>query len=105
MAHHEPQPLPIAVRVFPDLASPKAAGRSRRLGPRPEGILVIDTETRTDATQKLSFGSSRLIVGGHCVEEVLFYADDLPEEDHRILERYVATHRTKASAVSAPTPG
>ena len=92
MAHHEPQSLPIAVRVFPDWAGAKA-GRSRRLGPRPEGMLVIDTETRIDATQKLTFGSSRLIVGGNCLEEVLFYADDLPEEDRRTLQHYVETHR------------
>jgi hypothetical protein len=56
-------------------------------------MLVIDTEARTDATQKLTFGRSRLIVGGRCLEEVLFYVDDLPEEDRQTLERYVSTHR------------
>jgi len=60
-------------------------------------MLVWDTETRIDATQRLTFGSYRFIVGGHCLEEGLFYADDLPEEDRRILEQYIATHVADAA--------
>jgi hypothetical protein len=56
-------------------------------------MLVFDTETRTDATQRLTFGSYRFFVGGQCLKESLFYGDDLPEKDRRVLERYVATHR------------
>ena len=55
-------------------------------------MFVFDTETRVDATQRLTFGSFRFIVGGRCVEEALFYGDDLPEGDRQVLERYVRKH-------------
>jgi hypothetical protein len=55
-------------------------------------MLVFDTETRTDATQRLTFGSYRYFEAGRCLEEGLFYADDLPDADRRVLEQYVATH-------------
>ncbi len=55
-------------------------------------MLVFDTETRTCATQSLTFGSCRFFEGGQCLEEGLFYADDLPEKDRRVLEHYAATH-------------
>ena len=58
-------------------------------------MLVFDTETRTDATQRLTFGSYQFIVAGRCLEEGLFYANDLPEKDRKVLERYVATHAPK----------
>jgi hypothetical protein len=92
MAHREPKPLPIAVRVFPVLDGGKERAHSRKRGRRPEAILVIDTESSTDPTQKFIFGSSRLIVGGRCLEEVLFYADDLQDTDCLTLELYVANH-------------
>ena len=40
-------------------------------------MLVFDCETRTDETQALTFGSYRFLVAGRCLEEGLFYADDL----------------------------
>lgn len=55
-------------------------------------MFVFDTETRTDATQRLTFGSYRFLVDWRCLEEGLFYADDLPREDQQILKRYVETH-------------
>ena len=55
-------------------------------------MLVFDTETRTDSAQRLTFGSYRFFVGGQCLEEGLFYGDDLPEKDRRVLESYVSTH-------------
>ena len=59
-------------------------------GIAPNAMLVVDTETRTDRTQRLTFGCYRFIVGGQLVKENLFYGDDLPAKDRRILERYVA---------------
>jgi len=61
-------------------------------------MLVFDTETRTDATQRLTFGSYRFFVEGRCLEEGLFYADDLPEKDRRNLEQYAATHRAETAS-------
>lgn len=58
-------------------------------------MLVFDTETRIDATQRLTFGSYRFLVDGRCQEEGLFYGDDLPDAERRMLARYVATHRAE----------
>jgi len=88
----KPTPLPIAVRVFPE---PTTGGRKRKglaHWRRPNTMLVFDTETRTDEAQALTFGSYRFIERGHCLEEGLFYADDLPLSDRAVLEAYVKSH-------------
>src|SRR5437870_10534055 len=85
--------LPVAVRVYPNLGD---HARSQKPWKRPRAMLVWDTETRIDATQRLTFGSYRFIMDGQCAEEALFYADDLPERDRRILEHYVANHSADA---------
>ncbi len=100
--------LPIALRAYTERASPKPE-RSHRSRQRPAAtraryVLVVDTETTTDATQRLNFGSYRYYrVRGHrhrpttaCVEEGLFYAEDLRDRDPQgfaILREYAATHR------------
>ncbi|MEP7352783.1 MAG: hypothetical protein ABI824_06085 [Acidobacteriota bacterium] len=58
-------------------------------------MFVFDTESRTDATQRLTFGSYQFYVDGKCHEEGLFFADDLPAKDKATLERYVATHKPR----------
>jgi hypothetical protein len=55
-------------------------------------MLVFDTETRVDATQRLLFGSYQFWLDGRCTEENLFYGDDLRAEERQQLERYAATH-------------
>ena len=59
----------------------------------PKKVLVIDTETTIDATQKLTFGAYRHLklasVGYQCVDEGLFYADDLDAQQRDVLKRYV----------------
>src|SRR5438128_4886549 len=86
--------LPVAVRVYPNLGD---HARSQKPWKRPGAMLVWDTETRIDATQPLTFGSYRFILDGQCLEEDLFYADDLPAEDLPILEQYIATHSADAT--------
>ena len=86
------QSLPIAVRIYPESKDTQLKTRSRKAWQRPEAMLVFDTETRTDVTQSLTFGSYRFIVAGDCLEEGLFYADDLPQTDLQILEAYAAKH-------------
>jgi hypothetical protein len=91
MSDHEPTPLIIAVRVFPDLKDEdRDFDKPKREWHRPDAMLVFDTETRTDRTQRLTFGSYRFIVDGQLGKESLFYGDDLPARDLRILERHVA---------------
>jgi hypothetical protein len=55
-------------------------------------MLVFDTETRTDATQRLTFGSYRFIDDGQCREEGMFYADDLSSKERQVLEEYAQSH-------------
>src|SRR5262249_29794415 len=81
--------IPIAVRVYPDGTDTKEPATNKRWR-RPEGMLVFDTETRTDSAQNLLFGSFRYIVNGECLREALFHADDLPARDRKFLQRYVA---------------
>ena len=94
MSRREPTSLVIAVRVYPDVKDGKRNfDRPKRAWLRPDAMLVFDTETRTDRTQRLTFGSYRFIVDGKLVKENLFYGDDLPVNDRRILERYVTRQR------------
>lgn len=87
--------LPLAVRVYPETEKSKReklGDRALRHWRCPDAMLVFDTETRTDATQRLTFGSYRFLVAGRCLEEGVFYADDLPARDFAILKHYAATH-------------
>ena len=97
MPHREPDSLAIALRVYPEGADEEESSKSRRWPPRPSALMVIDTETRTDATQRLTFGSYRFIEGGECLREFLFYGDDLPNKDRRVLERYRVRHAAETS--------
>jgi hypothetical protein len=94
--------MPIAVRVYPEPQKSERVPRSERPWKLPDAMLVFDTETRTDATQRLTFGSYRIFVEGRCVEEGLFYADDLPEKERCILERYAGTHGADVTAEDNP---
>ncbi len=89
----ERTPLPIAVRPYPEPEGIAARGRSSKKFKRPEAMLVFDTETRVDATQRLTFGSYRFVVRGECLEEGLFFGDDLPRPERQILERYAAAQK------------
>ncbi len=91
--------LPTAVRVWAVRTGPDQAdatdnqarsspGRTR-LRRYPAEALVFDTETRDETNQRLLLGVWRLYRdtpdserSGHtCIEEGLFYPDDLPEVD------------------------
>jgi hypothetical protein len=107
--------LPIAVRAHAVRApgsgrsTRKPAASASRMTARPPRIpnqkdapselLAFDTETTTDSTQTLKFGSwryyrARKCGGWDCVQEVLFYGDDLQAADPAgmaVLRRYAAT--------------
>lgn len=94
--------LPIAVRVYPDVAGPLTGLPDRKKGSRPDAMLVFDCETRTDEAQALTFGSYRFIVDGCCLQEGLFHADDLTRAERATLERYVKTHRADVDPRGVP---
>lgn len=73
--------LPIAVRVYPESQNltpenqPKLA-RAKRWK-QPDAMLVFDTETRIDETQKLTFGSYRFFIGKECQEEITEFLNNV----------------------------
>jgi len=89
--------LPIAVRVYPQRSGEEQEGRPQKSWRRPKAMFVFDTETRIDATQRLTFGGYRFVVDGQCLEEGLFCADDLPKRDRSVLKKYVEAHRADTS--------
>ena len=93
--------LPIAVRVYPDLKP----SQPERKAPQIDGMLVFDCETRIDKTQALTFGSYRFLVAGRCLEEGLFYADDLTAREREVLERYVCEHSADTDSRGIPERG
>ena len=83
--------VPIAIRVYP---VPSGKRRSRKAPvshrvERPDAMLVWDTETRIDVTQRLTFGCYRFIEHGQCLRERLFVAPDLTRVERRVLQAYV----------------
>jgi hypothetical protein len=72
----------------------------------PSYCLVFDTETTVDPKQKLTIGCYRRCeLDGdtyRCIEEGLFYADDLLRRDMKILESYVKDKGNAASVERLP---
>lgn len=93
-------PVAIAVRAYTTRQDDEPAGGSAARGrwSLPTHILAFDTETTTDYSQRLNFGSWCYLQADWdgeptfaCVEEGLFYADDLPSRDpagYATLKRY-----------------
>jgi hypothetical protein len=90
-----PVPLPVAIRVFPAVEGTSKVVRRNKKWRLPNAMLVFDTETRTDTSQRLTFGSYRFFRGAELQEEGLFYADDLSLKGRRTLERYVAAQNRR----------
>jgi hypothetical protein len=87
--------LPVAVRVYPLVPEEEEEENKKYTRIRwrpPKGTLVIDTETRTDATQRLIFGSYRFFELGRCKEEAIFYADDVSDRELAIFKTYSTKH-------------
>ncbi len=102
----------IAVRAFTERArgnhAPPRATRRRKETEAPSrerwptAVLLFDTETTTDSTQRLLFGSYRYCrwngAALDCVDEGLFHADELPverPEEFAVLADYTARNRLK----------
>ena len=74
----------------------------------PHYVLVFDTETRITADQSLTFGIFRLCELKNdiytLIGEGLFYADDLPVTERKILENYRRTAISDATAFPPEFP-
>jgi hypothetical protein len=110
--------LDVAVRAWTPPNEPPKQRRASPHGERyPRQLLIIDTETTTDQTHRLNFGAWRYCrvtesageIKLTCLQEGLFYADDLPErypQGLEMLKAYVASHvpdvdRTQVDGVRA----
>jgi hypothetical protein len=97
MRNPEIRPLTAAVRVFPFAPEAKHDRRSTSSLLSPRGMLVIQTAGRGGSTQKFTTGTYRFVVDGKCLEEGLFYADDLPRRELQVLKDYVVRHNVDAA--------
>ena len=74
----------------------------------PRHALVIDTETRTSVDQSLTFGVFRLCElesdKYKLIREGVFYADDLPAKERRLLENYARTAVSEAKSFPPEFP-
>jgi hypothetical protein len=74
----------------------------------PHYVLVFDTETRITADQSLTFGVFRVCELKNniysVIREGLFYADDLPTKERKVLENYARTSISDAKAFPPEFP-
>jgi DNA polymerase III epsilon subunit-like protein len=84
-----PDLLPMAVRAY---TPPTTIRRTRTTQPwqMPDMVLVFDTETTTDTSQRLLFGVWRVYHKGTLIDEGLFLAEDLPAAAEATIRAYVA---------------
>lgn len=92
-------------RILDDKSKPER--QFNRSYPDLRYVLLWDTETKTNSKQGLNFGAYQFCERGlsgnfACMEEGLFYADDLDEFQVRVLRRYVRNENRKMNAVSCP---
>src|SRR5829696_8662603 len=98
--------LAIAVRAHTVRTTTRAKARRRKLVHEienwrtswPDFSLVIDCETTTDPSQRLTFGWYRVLEEDRLVEEGIFTADDLSERDRQVIEAYAAKQRQDTTA-------
>jgi hypothetical protein len=87
-----PDPLKLAIRVYPEPPSDDREREKLRFWRRPHQMFVFDTECKIGTAQSLTVACYRYYERGICLEEGLFFGDDLPRADRAKLEAYVKTH-------------
>jgi hypothetical protein len=77
-----------------------------RCSPDPRYVLLFDMETTTDSKLSLNFGAyqfcERDTCGNLCLEEGLFYADDLDSAQTEVIRKYVRNENRKRPGISRP---
>jgi hypothetical protein len=73
---------------------PRTKSGTKKAPPLPKYVLVVDTETTTDALLSLNFGVYQFCELGsegsyRCLEEGIFSADDLDSSQSEVLRQYV----------------
>jgi hypothetical protein len=86
--------LMIAVRAYVPLAESESPRRSRPQPQPSDWVLIFDTETTTDPSQRLRFGSFQLRYGDRLEKNGLFYdPETLSKHDQQVLARYACANR------------
>jgi hypothetical protein len=100
MSISDEQPLPIAVRAYVCKAdqkppTPSIDKTSRKKRPIPsKWVLVFDTETTTDAAQKLRFGTYQVRKSVDLIEAGIFYdPETLDKAEQVTLKKYASKHQ------------
>jgi hypothetical protein len=102
-------PLPIALRAYAERPEAEKSNQKKKSSKRSQKpaapspfVLVVDTETTIDATQRLLYGCWRVLIDGQTVDEGLIAADDLPASDLATLHAYVQSHRADTAQGTEP---
>jgi hypothetical protein len=84
--------LAISLRAFvtPEQAKQKPKRKMRQSAGPSEYVLVFDTETTTDPSQRLRFGCYQFWKGDTLIEAGLFFDPSLPSAEQELLAAFPA---------------
>lgn len=89
--------LPIIVRAY--APSPRVKAPSGKRSPNrrdaSEWTLVFDTETTTDAAQRLRFGTFQVREGAELRDVGIFFDSHLPADELSVLHEHAAEHKLR----------
>ena len=89
--------LTILLRAFVRREKEKGKKRPPEQLPPSNWVLILDTETTTDASQRVRFGSYQLRLRGHLRERGVFYNPEvLTETEIAIIQSVIAAERARA---------
>jgi hypothetical protein len=95
------EPLSISLRAFVTRAKQEPKRRQRTSAGPSEYVLVFDTETTTDPSQRLRFGCYQFWKGNTLIEGGLFFHPSLPETEHALLATFAHSRGLKCMTKAA----
>ena len=87
-----PVPVDMALRCCADTPVEQKYNRKKDNYSRSQ-VLVLDTETTVDQYQNLKFGSCCLYINGKLDKTIIFYSEDLKEDEVKTLKDYTDKHQ------------
>ena len=89
------QKIPLNLRCYVGGSSSSSSSGSNNQKHESHAVLVFDTETTKDEYQNLLFGTCGVWILGKLTDFYIFYADDLPEKDIKILDDFASKKNFK----------
>ena len=93
----EAERRPILLRAYSEPSIEEE--KSPRIEKSPEWVLIFDTETSTDESQRLRFGTFQLLENGRLEKKGIFYGDDLPNDELKVLRTEAPRHKCELFSV------